>query len=164
MPANNIKIKVQKALAAYLADKDLGGIPAINIFRGISRGKAAATTTTDSASLDEETEEQGVKLPCVVCDCNRAEQSHPPGGNWKAFAEILIESNADDTTEDDHGEREGVVTGWFMTATIAADLSDSLAGFTALFVIVRDQSYTLEGRKWVSHLSLEIDCIGSDIA
>lgn len=140
---NNITQRTEQAIVAWLSAQAISFSPVIQ--GGISDGAKT--------------------LPSVTAKCQSAESDPLFVGNWTVNTSIEVRENADDTTEDDHHSHAGEIFSWFMTSTIAADLTAAATtDFTALFVIARRQNYALEGRSWTSTLELEIRATGSVIA
>jgi hypothetical protein len=82
-------------------------------------------------------------------------------GNWSAILRMEVVSGADGFTEVQHRQRFGEALSWFMTATMADDLSAAGTDFTAMFVIPKRQGKRIEGRKWISFQEFIIKCCGS---
>lgn len=144
MSANNITQLCQVAARNFLRNEGLSFIADV------------------AASIRSGITSEDIGLPVVVCQCLRAQAAVPFEGNWSAALRIEVRSNADDDPDGaKHHENAGELFAKFMTATAAVDMS-GLAGFTAQFVLPVEQGWDLNDRSWVSFLSLQVECCGSD--
>lgn len=151
---NYITSKAQQAIQAYLRTLTFSGLPSAQIYSGIER----------DAVITSETEEATRVFPCCDCVCQSATVSDRDGLNWLAIAEVTIRNNADDTTEATHHTMAEAVVNALTTDEAAINLSAALVDFTAFLVSFTDQSWGIEERSWVSRLTFEIHCCGSDIS
>lgn len=152
---NYICDKVQRALKAHLTAQTFTRIGSSAIYKGIQRVPASI-----SSALEERLN------PRIECICQRAtaENQGLVDGSWVASATVRIVDNADDATDDQHHGDVAEVLAVLVTDSIAADLSAALTDFTALLVVVTDQSWEISGRSWVGQITLQIHCTGSDIS
>jgi hypothetical protein len=151
----NILKKTQNALVAWLADQSLPeDLPAANIYKGID----------NPVEEDNITIRETRNLPCVICECDRAEIKEYRTGNYTAFARVVVKASADDFTDNEFSELCDGVTVFIETTSIAADLSGALEDYTAHVVRIKGQGYRIVGRTWEHYLDLEVDCCGADIS
>jgi len=142
--ANNITQKVMQAARALLASSGVAGIPASSIYCGI--------------------DDEQLANPRVVCLCSEANVTAAPfSGNWTCKLDILVRTNADDTSPDSHFDVAGDVFSKFFSTTTASDLSGALSDFHVFLVVPQRQTYGREDRSWVSIITLTIECCGMDI-
>jgi hypothetical protein len=155
MPANHIVYLAQKAAAAFLRTADLSFLTdeATQIVSGIS---------TVPRTLSQ-----------VLCQCQLAQNDDQTReGNWQAQLLIELRENAEEVTEDQHHARAGELFAHFFTATIDADLTAALPGWTVQFVLAQETGWRLEQDKgdfaapgsWVSFLVLRLECFGGTAA
>jgi len=154
--SNYVTDKVQQALKAFLKTQDFSavGIPTAQIYSGVENATAQASEGAATTRL----------LPCVECVCQSAETIDEHFLNWLAEAEIRVRTNADDTTETAHHNTAATVFNTITTDTIKDDLSGALADFTCFLVNFRSQRWELLERSWVSVITFEVHCAGSDIS
>jgi hypothetical protein len=152
--SNYITDKVQKAFTAWLQAQTFTSIASTSIYSGIQNAAGEA----------DEDEESTMVLPCVVCLCQSATIEMLQGYNWRCQASVTVRSNADDTTADAHHSSAAEVFNTLTTDTIAADLSSSLADFTAFLVIPTSQSWDIRDRSWESIINFDVCAVGSDIS
>lgn len=143
--AHNITQKVMNASRALLASSSVTGIPASSIYAGI--------------------DDENLTNPRIICRCQEANilEEAPFSGNWIARLEIVVRSNADDIEPDAHFDLAGHAFSVFFTGTEVTDLSAAIPDFTVFQIVPRRQTYDLEGRSWVSILTLDVACCGSTI-
>jgi len=151
--SNLITDKCQQALRAFLRARTFAAIPAEQIYKGIENPTRA----------EDEAAPATRKLPCVEAICQDANTVDEHFLNWLADARVVVRTNADDTTEDEHHATAAAVFNTVTTDTIAADLTAALDDFTAFLVNFKGQSWELVERSWQSTLSFEIHCCGSKI-
>ena len=153
---NFICDKVQRALALLIQQANPSLVPNEQIYKGIRNVTVASG----------ESEEDVRGLPCVNCICQSADvlDGDIDSINWVARARIEIRSAADDTTEDQHHNRSMEILDIITTDTIATDLSNMLADFTAFLVLPRSQGWEAQSRMWVTVFEFDVHCAGSDIA
>jgi hypothetical protein len=147
---NNIAQLVQKALQAYLRTQALSFIES---------NEQIYTSILDRSAI----------TPNVLCKCSKARCVNTQEGNWKAFVEMELRENADpesddSTPADDHHEHAGELFSKFATGTVETDLSAALDNFSCFQFIRQEQGWRVDGRLWVSYLTLELDVCGSDIS
>ena|SRR5688572_3957611 len=142
--AHNITQKVMNSAQALLATSSLNGVP----------------TTSILAGIDDET----LPNPRIVCLCREANVTDVPfSGNWIARLEIVVRSNADDSSIEEHFDRAGEAFDLFFTDTTLEDLSSAIPEFTAFQIVPDRQTYEREDRSWVSTMTMELACCGSVI-
>lgn len=141
---NDICAKVEAATVAFLQAQTLANFLPAQIVGGLNPEDRA--------------------LPHVECICTDAAPEKEDEGNWIATLTINIRTNIDDTpTIAQHRAQAGEVFSYFNTFTLADDLTAALADFTCWKKHDGPAGYTIVGRSWVSHLTLTLDCCGSDI-
>jgi hypothetical protein len=155
--SNYVTDKVQQALKTFLQGQNFSaiGIPDDQIYSGIEN--ATVPTEPETAPVTR-------KLPCVECVCQEANAEDEHFLNWLADARVQVRTNADDTTESDHHDIAATVFNTITTDTLAADLSSSLADFTAFLVNFKAQRWELVDRSWQSIIEFQVHCCGSDIS
>ena len=155
MPANHICYLAQKAAAAFLRSVDLTFVEDENtqIVAGIST--------------------QPRELSQVLCQCQQAQNvEQTREGNWQATLLIELRENAEEIDEDEHHANAGELFAYFFTATVAADLTAALTGWTVQFVLAQETGWRLEQKQgdfsapgsWVSFLVLRVECFGGSAA
>lgn len=157
---NEIELKSELAAVVFIVANvaSLGDIPVENIFSAISRGVAGD---------DLDTEELSNPLPNIICEAGdtwTAEDAGQFTGNWQGALRIIVSSSADDNTRAEHLARVSNVFNVFLTAaSLAHDLENSLADYACNMALIRTKTVASKGRLWVSTLTLELSCCGSDL-
>jgi hypothetical protein len=141
-----ITYQCQLAAQTFLKTKTISGLDNDNVLAGICGSG------------------EPKELPHVICLCQNAEADAVESGNWKARLSIAVRTNADDTTAADHHTLVNAVFSEFLTTTIAGDLSDALADFTAFRVVPVSQSWSIDDRSWIAEMEFDVFCCGSDIS
>jgi hypothetical protein len=109
-------------------------------------------------------EEGQVLVPCVTCSCVNAISEALYAGNWQAELLVAVRSKVFDTSDTKHLVMVEEVMAYLFSSTIADDLTNALAGFTAELVVPRQQSRTVENNCWVSVARFQVNCCGSTIS
>ena len=145
--------KVQRSLRAYLQSQSFTWVASADIVAGIHR----------PAQENPDLEQEVHSVPWVGCVCQEAEATALHSGEWKATAKVHLNCSASDKTDDEFHAMCSDLMNALVSTTIAADLSASLADFRAEQVNMQGQSWSIEGRRWVAELTMEIYCLGADI-
>ena len=144
----NITQLVQKAAVNYLRAIPLTTIPGTGerIYPGVEKAK--------------------MLLPRVVIQCNRFEDEASRSGNVVAVMIILVRSNADDTTEEQHHARAKEVFSHFHYSPLQMGilLSRAWDGFCADLVIRQSGGWDVQERSWESHEEYAVTCCARDTA
>lgn len=145
---------VQQASKALLKAQTFTDIPTDNIYSGIENPKPSDNEDGPIATR---------KLPCIIVECNRADNVPHFTGDWSAMARVKVRSSAFDSTDPEHQARVKEVFDALVTSTIAADLS-ALPGFTAQQVRFKTQGYGIVDNSWESTIDFEVEGCCSDIS
>ena len=137
---------VEEALYRYVLSKEPSFCPDEQVYRGVENRETEANEGQNSSLR---------KLPSIVCVCYTA----PPmpinfRGNFEPICSVQVISNRDDTTRADHRARVEEVFGWFLTETIAADLTAAIENFYVAGVVPQQITTELRMRSWVSELPM----------
>jgi len=143
--ANNITRLAELAVQAYLRSCELDGIDPESILAGMDDGR--------------------VVIPRILCNSPEAQpDGHPDDAVWQCRVDIDVINACDTSTENAHHEMAGAVFSQLMAGrTATADaISAIAAGFQCEDIFPIAQSKKVDDRKWVSTLSLNLKCIGTD--
>ena len=145
--------KLMRATRDFLkAGADLADIPAASIIAGIQLDK--------------------INPPKVFCAVLNAEliEGAPFSGVLDATLLVQIQSDSDNSTEDQHHNRAIAIFDLLATDAVAGDhntvstLSSYQDDFTAFRVYPVAQRFGVEDPHWISELELRVTCCGSDIS
>lgn len=143
MSDSSIQSKLERAAAALVAT------PAAGV-------SCAVFTGLDS---------DAITLPCVICEAGDA--TPIPGlantGIVRGELQISVRSNKSDDTPAQHEARAAAIFDAFATNTVAADMSSSLADFTAIGVEFGASTQTVVDDSHVSTMAFVVVCCPSDL-
>lgn len=143
--SNYVLQKLGIAFREFLkANAPIADIPAEAITAGIGKEKRAASH--------------------IKVYATGAEAGDNSSGNQMATVEIELQSNWNDTTEDEHHARLVALSNLIATDTIVSDLSSVLDDFTVFLVTPTGQGFGTEDPHWLGSLTLTVDCCGSDVS
>ena len=143
--SNYVLQKVGIAFRGFLkANAPIADIPATSITAGVGKEKKKAS--------------------CIYVYATTAQAVDQESGNQLVSVSVVLQSNWNDTTEDEHHARLTALSNLVSTDTIAADLTAVLADFTVFLVTPSTQTFGVDDPHWMGELGIEIHCCGSDIS
>lgn len=148
---NNITQLTQLALRDYIRAQALSFIAAADTDTSIVAGISAATE---------------IRPLIVVLSKNAETGADVFDGNWAASVEVVLRSNADDTSEDDHHAHAGELFSIFLAdpLTVADAISAAYADYQCEFIVPKAQGWDIEERSWVSFMRFTVNGFGHDAA
>lgn len=135
----------QEAFVNFLQGQTLS-IPARRIYAALD-GKGDGTTR---------------KKPCILIDCQNAQQDVTLLGDSSAQVSIELYTNIHDTPAETHGVYAREIMDK-LTTDLPLDLSAAKENYTCLWVYTNGDGYRTEGDCRISYLSLMIGACASDL-
>lgn len=101
-------------------------------------------------------------VPNIVCNAAGAENYPLFTDCYWVDLEIVVESQADDTTSGTHGQRVGYVRDQFNNDWAGLSLSGFVSDFAAMGVVLDRSNQTEKERSWITTIPVRIWCKSSD--
>lgn len=134
---SDIENKCERGLVYHL-NQSAGLISGVTIVTGVNPG------TQD--------------LPQITVQATGSEEYPLFSGNYMVNVDVLVRSNADDTSRETHNSRVGVVREELLAPWTGASVSSHLTNFTVLKVLPTDNRTAADDRSWVTTLGVRIPC------
>src|SRR5689334_15700474 len=134
----NILKKTQNAVAAWLSAQNLGTIPS-GVNKDLPLADFVYLGMDNATEANNETQSEVREIPCVECQCDRAEAKEYGTGNYTCHVRLIIKGSLDDMTDDEFESMADTVCNFIETTTISDDLTAALANYTAHVVRIKEQ-------------------------
>lgn len=149
-----IEQKIESAIVTFLKAQTFTDIPSAQIYRGIENATAEGSENYEPTRV----------LPCITVVCSTATMSDQSSGNKIATPEIIVQSQADDSTNAAHLARCLEVFNVVATTTFAASISAAIADFYCFFSFPVSEGERSSDRSWESFIGVRMMVCPSDIS
>lgn len=145
---------LERAVKAVLVGASLTTVAASHIYKGMD--------FPDGGSGIIPTK---VELPCIIVTAETGSHyAHPTALNVKAQLSVLIRTQRDDETDEEHRLRVREVALKLAEVDIRTQLSAAIADFTVLHIVNREVSHSPTKRYWETRQTYEVACGSATLA
>lgn len=129
--------------------------------RHLNASAASLAGVTIHAGMDEQVNTAPV-LPRIVCNSTGAENYPPYSDAFWVDLEIIVETNAHDSTATTHNQRVGFVREQFVSEFAGLSMSALVSDFAALGVVAEHSTMEREDGNWITRLPFRVFCRDAD--